>query len=130
MSPNIDATEADAQGVRCLYQSRDLTTMGASIRTRCRDFWKVRADAIRQRRCNPSLQTNGYPLLDALSEEAKVIGAVNTVRLVGCRRQGFNTDAAGLAASFRRGMSGAPLQNIDRARRDVVVDTIERLPRP
>ncbi len=40
------------------------------------------------------------PLLDRLSPEAARIGAVNCVRRDGSRLTGYNTDAAGLRASF------------------------------
>jgi len=42
------------------------------------------------------------PLLDALSDDASALGAVNTVVLRGGRRIGHNTDWSGFAESFRR----------------------------
>jgi shikimate dehydrogenase len=48
------------------------------------------------------------PLLDALSPEARALGAVNTVVLRDGRRTGHNTDCSGFAESFRRNLPDAP----------------------
>jgi shikimate dehydrogenase len=48
------------------------------------------------------------PLLHELSEDARAIGAVNTVRFANGRRLGFNTDAQGFAESFQRGLPDVP----------------------
>jgi shikimate dehydrogenase len=50
--------------------------------------------------------------LEALSPEAEAIGAVNTVVLRDGRRVGHNTDSFGFSESFRRGMRGAPLEEV------------------
>jgi shikimate dehydrogenase len=47
------------------------------------------------------------PLLDELSDNARQVGAANTVVLRNGRRRGHNTDVWGFAESFRRGMAGA-----------------------
>jgi len=47
------------------------------------------------------------PLLDELSDNARQVGAVNTVVLRNGRRRGHNTDVWGFAESFRRGMADA-----------------------
>ncbi|MFE0753877.1 shikimate dehydrogenase [Inquilinus sp. NPDC058860] len=44
------------------------------------------------------------PLLHALSDDARALGAVNTVVFEGGRRIGHNTDWWGFAESFRRGL--------------------------
>ncbi|MCX7961821.1 MAG: shikimate dehydrogenase [Burkholderiales bacterium] len=48
-------------------------------------------------------------LLDGLSEEARAIGAVNTVVREGGRLVGHNTDSPGWAWGFRRALPGADL---------------------
>jgi shikimate dehydrogenase len=50
--------------------------------------------------------------LNELSAEARAIGAVNTIVLRDGRRIGSNTDAAGFAESFRRGLPGATLDQV------------------
>jgi len=52
------------------------------------------------------------PLLDSLSEEAKAIGAVNTVVREGDRLVGYNTDASGWSWGFRRALPKADLSRV------------------
>jgi shikimate dehydrogenase len=47
-----------------------------------------------------------------LCDEARAIGAVNTILLRAGRRIGSNTDAAGFAENFRRGLPGAALDRV------------------
>jgi shikimate dehydrogenase len=49
------------------------------------------------------------PLLDAVSDEAEAIGAVNTVVRRGDRLVGHNTDGSGWSWGFRRALPGADL---------------------
>jgi shikimate dehydrogenase len=52
------------------------------------------------------------PLLHALSDTARALGAVNTVVLRDGRRIGHNTDCSGFAAGFRRGLPGVALDQV------------------
>lgn len=52
------------------------------------------------------------PLLDDLSEDARALGAVNTVVLRDGRRIGHNTDLSGFAKAFRRGLPDARLDRV------------------
>jgi shikimate dehydrogenase len=52
------------------------------------------------------------PLLDALSEEARAIGAVNTVVREGKRLIGYNTDGSGWAWGFQRALPKADLSRV------------------
>lgn len=52
------------------------------------------------------------PFLDALSDDARALGAVNTVVLEGTRAHGHNTDWWGFAESFKRGLSDASLDDV------------------
>ena len=49
------------------------------------------------------------PLLDAVSDEAEAIGAVNTVVRTGDRLVGHNTDGSGWSWGFRRALPGTDL---------------------
>ena len=52
------------------------------------------------------------PHLDALSEDAAALGAVNTVVFDDGRAVGHNTDTTGFAENFERGLPGAPVGNV------------------
>jgi shikimate dehydrogenase len=52
------------------------------------------------------------PLLDELSDDARALGAVNTVVLHNRRRTGHNTDWSGFAQSFRRGLPDVKLDRV------------------
>src|SRR4051812_21028397 len=52
------------------------------------------------------------PLLDELSEEARVIGAVNTVVRSGDRLVGHNTDGSGWGWGFRQALPNAKLDRV------------------
>jgi shikimate dehydrogenase len=111
-SPAIHETEAAAQGLRCRYELFDLDGYAAQ-----RD---VLADLLEEaeRRGFAGLNITYpckqaiIPMLHELSDEARVIGAVNTVRFRGGRRIGYNTDAWGFAESVRHGLPGAPLTRV------------------
>lgn len=106
-TPSMHEHEAAAQGMHCEYKLIDLEKL------------QVGADAL------PDLLKDAedkgfaglnitYPckqtvlaLLDALSDDARAIGAVNTVVLADGKRIGHNTDWWGFAESFRRGLHDA-----------------------
>jgi shikimate dehydrogenase len=52
------------------------------------------------------------PLLHELSDDARALGAVNTVVFKAGRRIGHNTDWFGFAEGFRRGLPGAALGHV------------------
>ena len=52
------------------------------------------------------------PLLTELSDDARAIGAVNTVLFQNGRRIGHNTDWSGFAESFRHGLPDAALHRV------------------
>jgi quinate/shikimate dehydrogenase (NAD+) len=111
-SPAIHETEAAEQGFRCSYELMDLDAHA--------DAQNVLPGLLR------SAEQRGFaglnitypckqaiiPMLDHLSDEARAIGAVNTVRFSAGRRIGYNTDAWGFAESFRRGLPGASLDRV------------------
>jgi quinate/shikimate dehydrogenase (NAD+) len=52
------------------------------------------------------------PLLDELSDDARALGAVNTVLFKDGKRIGHNTDWSGFARAFQRGLPGVPLERV------------------
>jgi shikimate dehydrogenase len=111
-SPFMHETEARALGLDLEYELLDLKAMGVGP--------EALPDLLRQ------AEHEGYagvnvthpckqavlPLLDHLSEDAAMIGAVNTVVFKNGRRYGYNTDEWGFRESFRRQMIGAPIGRV------------------
>lgn len=52
------------------------------------------------------------PLLDELSDDARALGAVNTVLFKDGKRIGHNTDWSGFARAFQRGLSDVSLERV------------------
>jgi len=106
-SPALHQQEADALGLRCLYQLLDLTVLGLSVADLPRLLSSAELTGFAGLNITHPCKQAVIPLLHELSEEARAIGAVNTVRFAGGRRHGFNTDAQGFAESFQRGLPDA-----------------------
>lgn len=112
LTPAMQETEAAAQGLRAHYQLIDL------------DQARVGVDAL------PGLiqaaKVMGYaglnitypckqaviPLLDSLSDEARAMGAVNTVVFRDGQAIGHNTDGSGWAWGFTQALPGADLARV------------------
>lgn len=112
-TPALHEEEGDAQGLRYLYRLIDLEPLHLDL--------TALPDLLRSAEL---MQFNGLnitypckqailPLLDDLSDEARGIGAVNTVVFKDGKRIGHNTDCLGFAEGFRRNLH-------DVARRHVV----------
>jgi shikimate dehydrogenase len=112
LTPRLHEEEARHHGLRVHYQLIDLETTGFGV-----DRLAQLVDALR------TIGFGGFnvtypckqailPLLDELSDEARALGAVNTVVLRGGRLTGHNTDGAGWAWAFRRKLPGADLERV------------------
>jgi shikimate dehydrogenase len=104
LTPALHEHEADAQGRRCLYRLIDLDALGlppSALADLIRAAELMGFDGLNiTHPCKQSV----LPLLTDLSENARVIGAVNTVVLRGGKRLGYNTDWLAFRDSFRRGL--------------------------
>jgi shikimate dehydrogenase len=107
-SPAMHQREADALGLRCLYQLIDLSVLGLGLEDLPRVIDSAELLGFAGLNITHPCKQAVIPLLHELSEEARAIGAVNTVRFAQGKRYGFNTDAQGFAESFRRGLPEAP----------------------
>jgi shikimate dehydrogenase len=108
-TPAMHEREGAEQGLRYTYRLIDLEKLGAGVEA----LPDLITDAERQgfaglNITHPCKQAV-IPLLTELSDDARSLGAVNTVVLRDGRRIGHNTDWWGFAESFRRGMMGARL---------------------
>jgi shikimate dehydrogenase len=103
-SPALHQQEADALGIRCLYQLIDLNVAELDLEDLPQVISSAELMGFAGLNVTHPCKQAVIPLLHELSEDARTIGAVNTVRFAGGKRIGFNTDAQGFAESFKRGL--------------------------
>jgi shikimate dehydrogenase len=111
-SPAIHETEAAAQGLACTYELIDLDARGLGLEALPRLLGEVERRGFAGVNITYPCKQAVIPLLHDLSEEARAIGAVNTVHFSNGRRIGYNTDAWGFAASLRRDLPEVPLDRV------------------
>ncbi|TLP71579.1 shikimate dehydrogenase [Pseudomonas nitroreducens] len=111
-TPALHEREGDAQGLRYLYRLIDLDTLGVDAGA-LPDLLAA-AERMGYTGLNITFPCKQavIALLHELSDEARGIGAVNTVVLRDGRRIGHNTDCLGFAEGFRRNLSDAPRERV------------------
>jgi len=111
-TPALHEREGDAQGLRYLYRLIDLDALGLDAGA----LPELLASAERMGYTGLNItfpcKQAVIPLLHELSDEARGIGAVNTVVLREGKRIGHNTDCLGFAEGFRRNLSDAPREHV------------------
>ncbi len=111
-SPFMHETEAAALGLKLIYRLIDLPALGldaGSLEVLLRAAELMGFSGVNV--THPCKQAV-IPLLDALSDEARALGAVNTVLFRAGKRMGHNTDWFGFAEAFRLRMPGASLERV------------------
>ena len=107
LTPAMHEAEGDAQGLRLQYRIHDLDVLALGERAlpTLLEAAKVMGNAGLNITfpCKQAV----LPLLDALSDDARAMNAVNTVVLKDGHATGHNTDASGFAHGFERGLPGA-----------------------
>jgi shikimate dehydrogenase len=106
-SPALHMLEASRQGLRYVYKLIDLEKFGLGIDALPDLLTAAERLGFDGLNITHPCKQAVIPLLTDLSEEARAIGAVNTIVLRNGRRSGHNTDCSGFAESFRRGLPGA-----------------------
>lgn len=109
-SPAMHEAEAAAQGFRCVYELIDLDERGVGINALPELLVEAETRGFAGVNITYPCKQAVIPLLHGLSDEARAIGAVNTVHFTGGKRIGSNTDAWGFAESFRRELGDAPVE--------------------
>jgi len=109
-TPALHEREGAEQGLRYVYKTVDIERLGVEA------LPELLTGAQRMgfaglNITHPCKQAV-IPLLDELSEEARALGAVNTVVLREGRRIGHNTDWWGFAEGFRRGLPDARRERV------------------
>jgi shikimate dehydrogenase len=112
MTPAMQEEEARRQGLRVHYQLIDLAASGAGV-----EALPALVDAMRMIGfagfnvtfpCKQAIM----PFLDDLSDEARAMGAVNTVVNRNGKLIGHNTDGSGWSWGFRRALPQADLTRV------------------
>ncbi len=111
-SPLMHEREARELGLVLLYQLLDLNVLGRDVDALADLLYSAELMGFAGLNITHPCKQAVIPLLHELSEEARAIGAVNTVQFSAGRRRGFNTDASGFADSFTRGLPGAGLDRV------------------
>jgi shikimate dehydrogenase len=114
LSPALHEEEAKNHGLTLHYRLIDLAQDGRSAADLPRLIDSAEAEGFDGLNITHPCKQAVLPLLTELSQDARAIGAVNTVVFRKGKRKGFNTDCSGFAMSFRQKLG-------DAARRRVVL---------
>ncbi|CDZ59554.1 Shikimate dehydrogenase [Neorhizobium galegae bv. orientalis] len=109
LTPAMHMKEGAAQGFRYEYELIDLNLLGLTPGSLPDLLGDAEARGLIGLNITHPCKQLVIPYLDELSDEARALGAVNTVVLKDGKRFGHNTDWWGFAESFRRGLPGADL---------------------
>jgi quinate/shikimate dehydrogenase (NAD+) len=112
LSPALHEQEAKCQGLKLQYHLIDLVRGGQTVADLPRLIeWAEAAGFDGLNITHPCKQVV-LPLLTELSEDARAIGAVNTVVFREGKRKGFNTDCSGFAVSFHQELGDVPRRRV------------------
>jgi shikimate dehydrogenase len=112
LSPALHEEEARHHGLRVHYQLIDLEAARVGVEALPELMRAVRVMAFAGLNITYPCKQAVIPLLDSLSEEAKAIGAVNTVVRDAGRLVGHNTDGSGWSWGFKRALPDADLSHV------------------
>jgi len=111
-TPEMHEREAAAHGLRCLYQLLDLNMIeggATALPSLVEAAERTRFAGLNiTYPCKEAVMAH----LTALSDDARAVGAVNTVVFDGAVRAGYNTDWWAFRESFTRGLPGVPLTRV------------------
>jgi len=112
LTPAMQEQEAAAQGLRAHYQLIDLDRAGVGVEALPTLIEAARIMGYAGLNITYPCKQAVIPLLDELSDEARAMGAVNTVVFQGGRAIGHNTDGSGWAWGFTRALPDADLSRV------------------
>jgi shikimate dehydrogenase len=112
LTPAMHEEEARCQGLALHYQLIDLDAAGAGVQALPTLIEAARIMGFAGLNITYPCKQAVIPLLDGLSDEARAMGAVNTVVFQGGRAIGHNTDGSGWAWGFQRALPQARLDRV------------------
>jgi len=107
LTPAMHEREAAEQGLRYVYKLIDLDKLGLGVEALPELLTAAKRLGFTGLNITHPCKQAILPLLDELSEDARVLSAVNTVVIRDGRLTGHNTDWWGFAEGFRRGLPDA-----------------------
>lgn len=111
-SPEMHMREGEAQDLRLIYRLIDLTRLGLGVEALPDLLTAAERTGFTGLNITHPCKQLVIPHLHELSDDAKALGAVNTVLFKDGKRIGHNTDWSGFAEPFRRKMDGASLDRV------------------
>ncbi len=111
-SPALHQAEARAQGLELSYRLIDLDVLGVGPEALPGLFGEAVRDGYSGLNITFPCKQAVIPLLGDMSDEARAIGAVNTVVIANGRLTGHNTDGPGWAWGFRRALPDADVSRV------------------
>lgn len=111
-TPPMHEAEGRAQGLAYVYRRIDLPALGLGAEALPDLLLAAERTGFDGLNVTHPCKQAVVPLLDTLSDDARALGAVNTVVLRHGRRTGHNTDWYGFAESFRRHLPDAALGTV------------------
>src|SRR3954464_3473840 len=111
-TPEMHMREGEAQGLRHVYRLIDLTPLGLGIEALPDLLTGVQRAGFNGLNITHPCKQAVIPFLDELSDDARALGAVNTVVFTDGKRLGHNTDWSGFAEPFRRKMNDVVLDRV------------------
>jgi shikimate dehydrogenase len=112
LTPRLHEREAAANGLLCVYKIIDLAQLSLGPDNLPELLLAAERMGFAGLNITHPCKQRVIPLLDELSEDARALGAVNTVLLREGRRIGHNTDWFGFAENLQRFLPGAPLRRV------------------
>ena len=111
-TPEMHMAEGEAQGLRLVYRLMDLTRLGLGPDQLPELLRAAELAGFDGLNVTHPCKQRVIAHLDELSDDARALGAVNTILFRDGRRIGHNTDWAGFAEPFRQKMAGASLRRV------------------
>ena len=112
LTPALHEREGAAQGLRYIYRLIDLANLGLGAEALAELVTAAQRMGFAGLNITHPCKQSVISLLDDLSDDARALGAVNTVVLKDGKRVGHNTDWFGFAENFRRGLPDAPREHV------------------
>ena len=108
LTPAMHEREGARHGFRYVYRKIDLDVLGVGVEALPRLLDEAEREGFSGLNITYPCKQAVIAHLDELSDDARAIGAVNTVVFRDGRRTGHNTDCSGFAMSLRTGLADAP----------------------